>query len=133
LFYLTQWLRPAVLTVWTAAPPVDVPPDGFSFLIPISWLIGFLAASVLIIPLHELVHGLLFWVFTRRRPLFGLRLPFYAFAAAPVDVYLPRNPYLVVALAPLVLLKRIWHLSSANGNDRRSSYLIQKHERKSRK
>jgi hypothetical protein len=104
LFYLTQWLRPAVLTVWTAAPPVDVPPDGFSFLIPISWLIGFLAASVLIIPLHELVHGLLFWVFTRRRPLFGLRLPFYAFAAAPVDVYLPRNPYLVVALAPLVLL-----------------------------
>jgi hypothetical protein len=36
LFYLTQWLRPAVLTVWTAAPPVDVPPDGFSFLIPIS-------------------------------------------------------------------------------------------------
>ncbi len=28
----------------------------------------------------------------------------YAFAALPRDCYLPRNPYVVVALAPLVLL-----------------------------
>jgi hypothetical protein len=52
--------------------------------------------------MHELAHGLLFWIFTRQRPRFGLRLA-YAYAAAP-DWFLPRNHYLPVALAPLALL-----------------------------
>jgi hypothetical protein len=65
-------------------------------------LIGNLAGMAAMLVLHELVHGFFFWFYTRARPHFGLRL-FYAFAAAP-DWYLPRNPYFVVALAPLTLL-----------------------------
>jgi hypothetical protein len=55
--------------------------------------------------LHELAHGLMFWVFTRRRPRFGLRAA-YAYAAAP-DWFLPRNRYLWVGLAPLLLLSLV--------------------------
>ncbi|HMN63270.1 MAG TPA: DUF3267 domain-containing protein, partial [Anaerolinea sp.] len=51
---------------------------------------------------HELIHGLFFYLFTGAAPVFALRLT-YAYAAAP-DWYLPRLPYLVVGLAPLVLI-----------------------------
>ncbi len=59
-----------------------------------------LAAGVIL--LHELVHGLFFWLFTGSRPAFGLRLA-YAYAAAP-DWYIPRAIYRVIGLAPLVLI-----------------------------
>jgi hypothetical protein len=52
--------------------------------------------------LHELVHGAFFWLFTRTRPVFGFR-GWYAYAAAP-GWFLPRGQYLVVTLAPFVLL-----------------------------
>jgi len=65
-------------------------------------LIGIVIALVGVLVLHESVHGLFFWIITRQRPRFGFRGT-YAFAAAP-DWYLPRNPYLVVGLAPLVLI-----------------------------
>lgn len=55
---------------------------------------------IIYIPLHEAVHGLCFWIYTRSRPHFAIRLS-YAYAAAP-DWYIPRNSYLVTALAPLV-------------------------------
>jgi hypothetical protein len=65
-------------------------------------ILGNLASMAAMVLLHELVHGLFFWVYTRDRPVIGLRL-FYAFAAAP-GWYLPRGRYFVVALAPLILL-----------------------------
>ena len=52
--------------------------------------------------LHELVHGFFFWLFTKERPQFGIG-PGYAYAAAP-DWYFPKGKYLVVGLAPLVVL-----------------------------
>lgn len=52
--------------------------------------------------LHEAVHGLFFWLFTGKRPLFAIR-PGYAYAAAPGS-FLPRNRYLLVGLAPFVIL-----------------------------
>jgi hypothetical protein len=61
-----------------------------------------LAALVAVLLLHELVHGAFFWISTRSQPRFGLKLT-YAFAAAP-DWYIPRNPYLVIGLAPVVLI-----------------------------
>jgi hypothetical protein len=61
-----------------------------------------LLVIVMMVLLHEAVHGLFFWIFTRRRPVFAVRLS-YAYAAAP-DCYLPRGRYLVVGLAPLVIL-----------------------------
>ena len=62
-----------------------------------------LALYALMIILHELAHGIFFWLFTRERPVFGLKFPHAAYAAAP-DWYLPRNQHLVVGLAPFVLL-----------------------------
>jgi hypothetical protein len=59
-------------------------------------------ALVAVLLLHELVHGLFFWLLTRSRPYFGLKIT-YAYAAAP-DWYIPRNPYLVVGLSPLTLI-----------------------------
>jgi hypothetical protein len=52
--------------------------------------------------LHELVHGLFFWLFTRKRPTFGAR-SLYFYAGAP-DWYLRRGQHLIVGLMPFVLL-----------------------------
>jgi len=61
------------------------------------------AVSVIgIIVLHELVHGVFFWLYTRSRPIFAFHLA-YAYAAAP-DWYLPPGQYAVVSLSPLVLI-----------------------------
>jgi hypothetical protein len=79
--------------------------DGFTIGISLSMfmLASLLIATVLMIILHEAVHGIAFWYFTRRRPTFGFK-GFYAYAASPKGVYLPRQEYIVVALAPLLLL-----------------------------
>lgn len=66
------------------------------------WAVGLLALVVANLVIHELIHGLFFYLFTGAAPVFALRLT-YAYAAAP-DWYLPRPPYLVVGLAPLVLI-----------------------------
>lgn len=66
-------------------------------------LIGaLLGIMALVVVLHEWMHGLFFWAFTRERPKFGLGWG-YAYACAP-GWYFPRGQYLVVGLAPLILL-----------------------------
>ncbi len=65
-------------------------------------LAGALAISVLVAVLHELTHALFFWLFTHEWPVFGFK-GVYAYAAAP-KWYIPRLPFLVVGLAPLLLL-----------------------------
>lgn len=62
-------------------------------------LVVVLVGSVVTIVLHELIHGLGFWLFTRDRPAFGFK-GLYAYAAAP-RWYLPRNQHVVAGLAPL--------------------------------
>ena len=57
---------------------------------------------VMLTSIHELVHGFFFWVFTRSRPVFALRL-FYAYAGAP-DWYIPTRQFAFVAVAPLVII-----------------------------
>ena len=54
------------------------------------------------IVLHEAVHGIFFWVYTRERPKFGFK-GLYAYAGAP-DWYLGKTPYLMVGTAPMVLI-----------------------------
>lgn len=58
---------------------------------------------IVVVVLHELVHGLFFWLFIRSRPQFGFNILGYAYAAAP-GWYIPRPQFLVVGLAPLVLI-----------------------------
>src|SRR5450759_277524 len=65
----------------------------------LAWIIGI---TMVMLVIHEAIHGLFFWIFTGSRAQFGFR-GYYAFAAAP-DWYIPRHLYLVVALAPVVLM-----------------------------
>ncbi len=65
-------------------------------------LAGLLVLTVIMVLLHEAAHGVFFWLFTRCMPKFAFR-GFYAYAAAP-NWYLPRNAYLVTAIAPLILI-----------------------------
>ena len=92
LFLLwTFWIRPGLLHTLTAGLVVTLP--DFFYL-----LVGFVVS----IALHELVHGVFFWIYSRSRPKFALRVG-YAYAAAP-GWFFPRKQYLVIALAPFVLL-----------------------------
>ena len=65
-------------------------------------LVGIVVAVVV---LHEAAHGLFFWIFTRKRPVFAFK-GYYASASAP-GWYFTRIPYLLIGLAPLVLLSLI--------------------------
>lgn len=66
-------------------------------------LLVFLAVDfVLLVILHEGVHGICFWLITGRRPIFNIG-PGYAYAAAP-DVFIAKKPYLITAVSPLVVL-----------------------------
>lgn len=69
-----------------------------------SWerLVFLFGLAFLQLVLHELVHGLFLWLFTRTRPVFGFR-GWYAYASAP-GWYFPRSQYLIICLAPLILI-----------------------------
>jgi hypothetical protein len=70
---------------------------GFLFLVA-----GIVLTIILPLILHELVHGFFYWLFTKARPIFGFN-GWYAYAAAP-GWYLPRSQFLVVGMAPLIIL-----------------------------
>jgi hypothetical protein len=65
-------------------------------------IVGLFVSVVFMLLIHELIHGLFFWMFTRSKPVFALR-PLYAYAAAP-DWFIPARQYWIVGLAPLVLI-----------------------------
>jgi hypothetical protein len=65
-------------------------------------LFSIILGFIFLIILHEAAHGLFFWIYTKKMPKFALHLS-YAYAAAP-DWYIRRNAYLVIALAPIVLI-----------------------------
>lgn len=56
----------------------------------------------LVVLLHELCHALFFWLFSRERPHIGFNL-LYAYAAAP-DWYFTRRQFVLIGLAPVLLL-----------------------------
>ncbi|MBN1813940.1 MAG: DUF3267 domain-containing protein [Anaerolineae bacterium] len=85
-----------ILALWSVTG--GVAGLGGRVLIVVLALVVTLGAGVL----HELVHGLFFWVFTRERPAFGAR-SLYFYASAP-DWYLPRSQHVLVGLSPLILV-----------------------------
>ena len=52
--------------------------------------------------LHEGLHGLVFWLSTHEMPKFNFK--WYYASASPGDWYLPRTPFLVATLLPLVAI-----------------------------
>lgn len=68
-------------------------------------IVGFGGTGVLTITLHEVAHGLLLWMFTGARPVFGYK-GWYAYADAP-GWFLKRWPMAAVLVAPLLVLPAI--------------------------
>lgn len=103
---LTFALRPEALEVLPRWGLFDLVIDnGFSVQVPVSILVTFslFLAVVLVVIVHEAIHGLFFYLFTGRRPRFGFKI-LYAYAASPEGVYITRRQYLVVGLSPLVIM-----------------------------
>jgi hypothetical protein len=60
-------------------------------------------ALVAVLIVHELVHGLFYWLFSSHRPKYGFQ-GLFPYASAPSGIYFPRNQFLLVGLSPLMLL-----------------------------
>jgi hypothetical protein len=110
LLVLFGWLFSYLINAFrTAAPFVQ----GFWGLISSfsGWgLFVILALIILMLVVHELIHGMFFWLFTRERPKFALRSG-YAFAAAP-NWYLPKFQYIIVGISPLIVISLICVVSA---------------------
>jgi len=66
------------------------------------WLVINIVGYILILPLHEVIHAAAFTLWGGK-PYFGARLP-YALYCGAKDQLFHRNQYLVVGLAPLVVI-----------------------------
>ncbi len=104
-FFLFAWLF-FIITVWLR--PVDskgLLGSTFTSSGLILRILGVLVLMLVLIYIHEGIHGLFFWLATRTRPVFGFRV-IYAYAAAP-DWYIPRDSYMLVGLAPFVVISAV--------------------------
>lgn len=68
----------------------------------IIWLGINIMSYVLILPIHEIIHGLAF-AFWGGKPHFGAKLPFALYCGAKQQLF-RRNHYLIIGLAPLVVI-----------------------------
>ena len=59
-----------------------------------------LVAFFAYIVLHEAVHGIFMWYFSKQKPHFGISLQ-YAYAGS--KAYFRKTPYLIIALAPVAV------------------------------
>jgi len=98
LLFVPSCVGVVLLAGW--ARPELTGPRTFS--LGIAAIAGLFVSVVFMLLIHELMHGLFFWMFTRSKPVFALR-PLYAYAAAP-DWFIPARQYWIVGLAPLVLI-----------------------------
>lgn len=56
----------------------------------------------LVLVLHEAIHAIFFWFFSRHKPLVGFK-GFYAYASMP-GWYFLRRQYFIIGIAPLVII-----------------------------
>ena len=66
------------------------------------WVVINIVAYLVVLPLHEGIHGLAFSLWGGK-PYFGTKLPFALYCGAKNQLF-RRNQYLVVGLAPLVVI-----------------------------
>ncbi|MBE0410710.1 MAG: DUF3267 domain-containing protein [Anaerolineales bacterium] len=81
-------------------------PSGVVIQIPPLFIRNVVIALVLVLILHELVHGLFYWWFSGKSPKFGFQ-GIFPYAAAPKGVYFFRNHFIIVGIAPLIFLTLI--------------------------
>jgi len=102
LIRLASVVRPGALDEFHGV--LTVGPDGaLSLTVPFRLILEAVLALILVVFAHELTHGLTIWWIAGDRPMFGIKglLPY---VAAPSGLYFPRNQFLIVGIAPLVLL-----------------------------
>lgn len=98
------FLRSSALGDISFCKILDITSDGEFFIVfPI---IDILFALVLVLSIHEMVHGVFYWVFAGQRPTIGVKR-LIVYTTAPPDYYFPRNQYLIIGVAPLVLLSLV--------------------------
>lgn len=68
----------------------------------IAWIVINIVGYLVILPIHELLHGVAF-TFWGGKPYYGARLPFALYCGAKNQLF-HRNQYLMVGLAPLVII-----------------------------
>lgn len=64
-----------------------------------------LLTIVFVLVLQEGIHALFFWVYSRQKPVVGFKGA-YAYAAMP-GWYFPRNQFMVIGIAPLIVISLI--------------------------
>lgn len=96
-------LRPTALDGMRLRNLFSTTTTGSSFVIPPSLFRNFGLAVITVVIVHELVHGLFYWLLSNHRPKFGFK-GLFPYAAAPSGVYFPRDQFLIIGLSPLVLL-----------------------------
>lgn len=105
------WLNLAALwclilfSIWFTRLAIIWQPGVFTFSVSVISVLYVLLSISLMLVLHEGTHGVFFWLTTGERPHFGFNL-LYAYAFAP-QWYIPRNVYIIIGLAPAVLLTAI--------------------------
>lgn len=71
----------------------------------LKFLGGLLLVTVVMLVLHEGLHGLVFWLTTREAPKFAFK--WYYASASPGEWYLPRRQFMIATLLPLVAITLI--------------------------
>lgn len=79
--------------------------SGFRDIFDVGQAANLLVILLIMLILHEGFHGIFFWIYTKERPKFGIKL-LYAYAAAP-EWYIPRSQFIVVGMAPILFLSII--------------------------
>lgn len=88
------WIRPEKASVI-----LQIKMDGLGSIL---MILALVVLMFLVMVVHEVIHGLGFLLLAGVRPSFAFK-GFYAYAAAP-GWFIPRNPYLVIGLAPLMVI-----------------------------
>jgi hypothetical protein len=80
---------------------------AFSLTFPgiVLWIIINLLGYIVILPIHEVIHGLVF-LFWGGKPYFGAKLPLALYCGAKEQLF-RRNQYLIVGLAPLLIISLV--------------------------
>ena len=99
-FWIVNILSFILIALLTILGCLFVPFSELFTLGSIQWIIIFLGLLVYIV-LHELVHGIFMWYYSEEKPFFGFT---GAYAYAGSHCYYNKKQYIVIALAPIVLL-----------------------------
>ncbi len=70
--------------------------------LPLKYLLMLLGILLIISVVHELIHGLFFFIITKEKPVFGYK-DLFAYAGAP-DWYIKKKYFYIISISPFVIL-----------------------------